>query len=494
MELENFVERMGRILLFAPLYKLQRRKYTRLDGTEVSGMELGLMTLLFFFEQMLDGKKTAGIRELAGFLQDQTYGSLFETFSDYEKLAREIINIFRPSTGRRNEEPFYDWPGRKPGSAQYSYLKADKADMNSNLQYYVLDEQGLELVFATKEYFNEYQLSINQLILRKQLEKGQFALALRQVEEMRLDVETLRSRMHRIRREIHRSIVSEETLSRYRKIVEDLNDRLKSEENQFKDLKTFIGETKTRIHNNINTDPDRRAFDSILDVERHLDVVHGSHRQLLQLGIELGTSALAAAEEALYFSGMDSFNFESEITTRYFSTPLPLTASRRIIEPFLPLAKASLWSPLDVFAPQRLERLDRENTQEEFPDLAGDTEEPELNKENIRIHYEQITADLLTFLNGRARTTLRSFLSYEKQHNEPLCSSRQFYIFWMLLHKRIVLELGDDKLTRESVFSLIAQKHPELRSITVTTGKGILQVPAGRITNMEIEVETSHGI
>ena len=57
MELEHFAERMQRILLMAPLYRLGRRHFKTVDGKDVSGMELGLMTLLFFFEQMLDGKK-----------------------------------------------------------------------------------------------------------------------------------------------------------------------------------------------------------------------------------------------------------------------------------------------------------------------------------------------------------------------------------------------------------------------------------------------------
>jgi len=39
-------------------------------------------------------------------------------------------------------------------------------------KYYTLDEDGLELIFATKEFYTEFSLSISQLILRKQLEKG----------------------------------------------------------------------------------------------------------------------------------------------------------------------------------------------------------------------------------------------------------------------------------------------------------------------------------
>ena len=326
---ENFSERMKRILLMAPLYRLMQRRFTRADGSKCTGMELGLLTLLFFFEEMLDGKRDAGIRNLAVFLQRETGGLLLDKDEEgtmgctgYERLARDIVAVFRPPTGRRNEEVFFDWEKGAETHALYSYLKADRADIHSNEQYYILDEQGLELIFATKEYFSEYQLSINQLILRKQLEKGQFVLALRQIEEMRLDVETLRGRMTKIRQEIHRNIVSQDTLSHYRSIVADFNQRLKSEEDSFAELQQFVRDTRDRIRNNPDRDTERRAYENILEVERHLSHVHGLHRELLQEGIDLGTSALAAAEESLYFTGVDSFNYEQEVTSRMFSSPL----------------------------------------------------------------------------------------------------------------------------------------------------------------------------
>ena len=492
MPLENFSERMSRILLFAPLYRLRGRKFPRKDGTETTAMELGLMTLLFFFEHMLDGRKDAGIRELAGYLQSETNSQLFDGFPGYEKLARDIVQVFRPPTGRRNAEPFYDWSARETRTAEFSYLKADKVDVSSNAQYYVLDEQGLELVFATKEYFNEYQLSINQLILRKQLEKGQFTLALRQVEEMRLDVETLHDRIVRIRREIHRSIVSEETLARYRKIVSDLNDRLKSEEDQFKELKAFIGETKKRIHDNIDQDPVQKALDSILLVEQRLDVVHGKHRRLLELGIELGTSALAAAEEALYFSGVDAFNFESDVTNRFFATPLPLEASRGLIEPFLPIAKAAIWSPMDIFAPQRLERFEREDRAEDFPDAELASESDTVAKANLRQHYSTIVDDLLAFLSDGTRTTLQAFIECEEDHRPSILKEKQFYIFWMILHRRRTLRL-DVELAEDSPYRGITREHPELAAIAVDFAPGLIEQPGYTISNMNIEVEF-HGI
>lgn len=493
MKLENFHERMQRVLLMAPLYRLERRKFKRLDGKEVSGMELGLMTLLFFFEHMLDGRKKSGVRSLAAFLQEQSEGQLFAETVEYEKVGRDIIGVFRPATGRRNEEEFYNWETRQADRVQYSYLKADRADMEANEQYYVLDEQGLELIFATKEYFNEFQLSINQLILRKQLEKGQFVLALRQIEEMRLDVETIHDRMLRIRQEIHRNIVSEDTLKRYRKIVTDINLRLKGEEKEFLELKDFVYETRERIRNNVDKDPERRAYANILEVERRLDRVHGAHRKLLQEGIELGTSALSAAEEALYFSGIDSFNFEQEITSRLFASPLPVTAARRLVEPFLSLECCQTWSPLAVFQPQRLERLESESTENSFP--AMETGEESVEKlQNLREHYAKIIRLLLDFMPQEHTVSLEDFLQALQEKAPELCSNRQFYVFWLLLHRRGELRLDEEIIGEKSVYAGILRAAPELVSLRVVEILGELAWQDFRISNMRIEVTLQDGV
>lgn len=487
MDLENFSERMGRILLMAPLYRLGRRHITRPDGTDVSCMELGLMSLLFFFERMLDSKRPAGIRDLTAYLIDATNHSLYESDEAYESLARDMVTAFRPATGRRNEEPFFDWKRKAPASVQYSYIKADKANTQSNEQYYVLDDQGLELIFATKEYFNEYQLSINQLILRKQLEKGQFTLALRQVEEMRLDVETLRNRMQRIHQEIHRSIISEDTLARYRTLVTDINSRLKSEEEEFRELKSFTSHTRQRIHDAVDADRQGKTYASILLIEQRLDEVHSAHQSLLRLGIELGTSALAAAEEALYFTGIQTFCFQEDITNRMFAAPLPLFAAPTLIKPFLSLEQCSIWSPLAVFFPQRLERNERTDTQQTFPQMAEAAEEQK-TRTNIYPHYAQILADLVLYLQGAATTTLKDFFAFERDHRPSLFEKRQFYIFWLLLYRRGTVSLEPGTYRADSVYETIHHAVPSLHTLTAAATDEILSLGRYTISNMTIEV------
>src|SRR5699024_3054344 len=143
-----------------------------------------------------------------------------------EKIARTIIQTFRPSSGVRRHYVFYNWETHTDEKIEYSILKNNDFDLTTNTQYYTLDEDGLELIFSTKEFYSEYQISINQLLLRQQIMKGEFHGALRQIREMEIDVDTLKERMEKVKLEILRSIVSEETFERYKKLLEDTYIRL----------------------------------------------------------------------------------------------------------------------------------------------------------------------------------------------------------------------------------------------------------------------------
>ena len=500
--MDGFHERMHRLLLMAPLYALQRRrKLSFADGSEVTGMELGMVSLLYFFELMLGGTRKGSVRELAAHLQDKlapfAVGDAKDK-PDYEKLAREIITAFRPATGRRSQEEFFNLETGRSETAQYSYIKAYSADIDSNEQFYALDEHGLELIFITKEFFSEYQLSINQLILRKQLERGQFALALRQVEEMRLDVETIRQNIVNLKGEMHRNIVSDDTLERYRKLVEDINNRLKGEEAEFKELKNFVRETKARIRENGDLSANRMAYENISEVEARLDLVHGKHSQLLLLGIELGTTALKEAQDALFFTSLDSFNFEQEITSRFFGSPLPIGAARQLINPFFQLQQATVWSPLSIFQPQRLEKQAGERPELSFPDLAEDEEKPEIIRaiQQLNGRICQLLAGFMAAGGGGREALLGDFCAYVEQHEGELLATKQFFMFWILLHRKGTLLLADKEMSEKSPYYLMRSELSGLEDIHVSElpGRDVLEYPLFKISNMQIRVNYKNAV
>lgn len=432
---DHFGERMKRLAIYELLFKLKRKIKKDNNGVEVPYYELGMLTLLFFFENMIMRQKNSGVKELALFLYETAGDKVALEPKEFEDLAREIIDVFRPASGKRNSMTFYNWETNEEETVYYSILKAARSDLSSNAQYYALDEGGLELIFSSREYFSEFQISISQLLLRKQLEKGEFNGALRQIDEMNLAVEALRDRLVKIKNEVARSIVSEETYERYKRLVEDVNTRLSRENQEFDELQDFVRQTKESLKYKLDDEKDKKAFELILKIDNHLEMVHHEHSQLLQESIILKTSALDAAQQALYFIGIDSFNFQQDVANCLIGNPLPLAASKTLIEPFLPLQREKMWHPLSVFQRQRIEKGGEDTKGRAFTESAS---EEELNKDKNRVrdYFSEVMKEVLGILDGRSVITLEEVCQRLQEVNSHLLKERLFYDFWIILHQK----------------------------------------------------------
>ncbi|MDQ0229015.1 replicative DNA helicase [Metabacillus malikii] len=435
----GFRERMRRLALFDPLYELDRKKVKDEQGEQVDMKGLGLLTLLFFFEQKIARNHKVGTKDLAVFLKRLTERQYLLSVQECEEIAATLIQTFRPTTGKKRTYPFYDWEATDYGELDYSILKANAFDSKTNTQYYTLDDDGLELVFATKEFYSEFQLSINQLMLRKQLEKGEFRGALRQINEMRIDVESLNDRMVKLRHEIQRSIVSEETFERYKQLLEDIHARLERENDEFSELRQFVKETKERLYEKDYHQKEAKTYAYILEITNELEEVHYEHSRLLEQSIELKNHTLKAAQESLYYTGIDAFNFDQDINARLISAPLPLEAMKGLLHPFLPLHHELQWSPLTVFAEQNI-REDREETVDfRFIEVGNDHEN--YDDKRVRKNFGYVMKVALQAIDLGCNE-LALLIDYVKKNEPKLLDERVFYDFWMILHQRSPIVSG----------------------------------------------------
>jgi len=484
-------ERMRRVSLFDILGDLDRMKKQDTQGKPIDMKGLGLLTLLFFFEQKLMRQYKTGVKELSLFLQQMVEGRYHLETQMIEEIARVIIQTFRPVSGKKREVTFYNWETSKEESIYFSILKANSFDLKTNSQYYTLDEDGLELIFATKEFYSEFQLSINQLMLRKQLEKGEFKGALRQINEMRLDVETLQDRMVKLQHEIQRNIVSEETFTRYKNLLEDTTFRLNQENEEFGELHLFIKETKDRLYYQDNEKKESDTYQLVLQISKELEAVHGEHTQLLRQSIDLIEKALRAAQESLYYVGIASFNFDQDINAKIISTPLPLETMKGILAPFLSIHTSQQWSLLTVFAEQRI--VDSSDVVERGSEFLEIDEDPnEIRYQEIqRKNYARIMQILLEFMGSREQYSLNEFIQKIKQTEyHHIVEQRFFYDFWILAHQKSPLqqtedlEYEDKTHVLDEVVSLLGN-----RKMTVKEDKPLIQAtPRYTIQNMIIRV------
>ncbi len=485
----NYKERVKRLALYKPLLSLQNKNTKDIDGNPIDMYDLGLLALLFFYECKLMRKKDIGVDALGHFLFNLCRERYALDVQKAEMIAEDIIRTFRPASGKRLSSSFYDWETKNEDVVYCSILKAGKSDIARNRQYYELDEDGLELIFSTREYYSEFQLSINQMLLRKQLEKGEFGSALRQIDEMHINVESLYERIERIRQEIGRSVVSELVYNNYKRLIEDIHIRLERESKEFSELKDFALTALNDVRFKKMSDTDSRVYHSALQVNRELAKVHNRHDELLKACMDVQTVALSAVKESLYFSGVESFNFNKEIVSYCVSNGIAPERIKAIAQPFMTIESCAVWSPLAVFFPQRVMKREKGKLSSGYLEVSQESEGQDAITE---IFFEKMMALCLLSISDQDTLKLGDFILKMRVERPELLKSRLFYDFWMTLHQcsplRVDAEIDEQKHT--VLRGIIGQLKPEFISVEVRESSGIIESgDLFRISNMTMNLE-----
>lgn len=447
----GYKERLRRLALFDPLYDLDRKRERDQDNQPIDMKGLGLLTLLFFFEQKLLRHYKTSREDVADFLKEMTNTTYRIDDRQLSRLVQVIIETFRPQTGVKRQYTAFDWETKTETALTYSILKSDHFDREQQRQYYTLDEDGLELIFATKEFYSEFQLSINQLMLRKQLEKGEYKGALRQINEMRIDVESLDTRLDQLKHEISRSIISEETFERYKQLLDDIYLRLEREEEEFQTLRQFVLETKDRLYAKDLHIKEHESYGLIIKIASELESVHYTHTGLLNQTWELKNTTLVKAQESIYYTGVDVFNFDTDINAKIFSEPLPLEAMTGVFAPFLQVETNPRFSPLTFMAEQAIiEQKDAPSDVDTYK-IVDFKDDPYLQKTSA--YYEALMQDLLEAMTTRQVTTLSDYIDDQNTRNVNLYQSKAFYHFFLILHQRSPITHSDLEDERQTVLT-----------------------------------------
>lgn len=471
----GYRERIRRLALFDPLHELERKREQDNDNIDIDMKGLGLLSLLFFFEQKLMRQYKTGVTQLAVFLKKLIEQKHRMDEDSFEKLARTIIQVFRPTTGKKRSYHFFNWETMKDDMIEYSILKANNFDVKTNTQFYTLDEDGLELLFATKEFYSEFQLSINQLMLRKQLDKGEFKGALRQINEMHIDVETLDERMLKLKHEIQRSIVSEETFERYKLLLDDIYGRLAREDEEFKELRQFVKETRDRLSTRDVHQKEKKTYELVLKINSELEVVHYDHSRLLEQTLTLKNTTLVTAQESLYYTGIQSFNFDQDIVSQIISTPLPMEAMQAVLHPLLKVEENKVWSPLTILEEQNITEEREEKENHGFIEVNANADQDEYRKDLAYKYKEIMDYYIRAFENGNG-DNLSQFMDY--LHDNELSifyEQRYFYDFWLILHQRSPIRNGEmEDETEGNTILGDALALLENRTLTIKEGSRVI--------------------
>jgi hypothetical protein len=252
--------------------------------------------------------------------------------------------------------------------------------------------------------------------------------------------------MVKLEHELKRNIVSEETFGRYKELLEDIYMRLQMENEEFEELRQFVKETKDRVHAETIRQADQRPYELILRISGELEKVHGDHSILFHQSMVLKSHALSAAQESLYYTGLDSFNFDQDIGSLLFSTPLPPEAMKGVLAPFFPVEETKTWSLLTVWAEQNImEDGAGEERDDKFLEIGGDSDELRYQTVQQKL-YKLLMEQLLLTMEESGRAELKPFIDrFETSEYSRLLRERSFYDFWIYLHQRSPLRADDSE-------------------------------------------------
>lgn len=456
----GYRDRMRRLALMDPLNELSGKRTKDSNDKDVDMRGLGMLTLLFFFERQLSRAAKTSRKDLTEFLLKITSGVYDISHTQMEKITNDVMEVFRPVDGKKRRYEFFNWETKRFDEITYTIIKDNGFDARTSTQFYTLDEDGLELLFSTKEFYSEFQISINQLLLKQQINKGLFFDALRQVREMRLNVNALIERFEKMRQEIIRSIISDQTFARYKRLIEEAHERFEREDEEFNTLKQFVKETRDK-HYSENLHPkETESFALIHNIGTELDEVHYEHTRLIELTVKLRNTAIATAQESLYYTGVQSFNFEKDIVATIIGKPLSPDIMKGVTHPFLKVEQNPTWSLLTVLADQNIMEERAEKESYHFPEATEDTAQHEYRKW-LGEKYGSLMEKFLAAYEERNIQTLRHWMDELKKTEPAIIAKRYFYSFWLFMHQTSPLK--QDELAGHDSETILTYIFEQLR-------------------------------
>lgn len=473
--LTDYKERMRRILLKEPLSELARKQKKDTNGIAIDMRMIGLFVLLYFFEMKLMRETKVGIREAASYIEQLLKETYILSTDEVIDLLEEVKEVFRPAKGEYKTYSFYNIESKKTETITFSYFKTSYFDVKNSRQYYELDDDGLELIFATKEYFQEFQLSIHQLMLRKLLEKGELQGALRQINEMRMDVEQLHDRIEKLSLEVRRNIINLEIQQKYMQLFEDRNYRIAHENEEFEQLHAFIISMRKMNESKMTTE-DQEAYRLLVKIEDSLMAVHAKHKELLTRSLHLREEVLEAAEQSLYTIGLDHFNIDQEIVSEFVTQILPIEKMKGVLAPFLSMERYETWSLFTIFAPQQW-RKEYEIDRKHYISQVVEQEEKEKYAEHVRQQFQIYMERLLAFGQSREQWTLEHWIDAMNKDEKSFLQKESFYYFLTLCHQKSPLQGTEKEIVEEHSLHFFAKALPQLpKALHIIEAQPILRV------------------
>ena len=434
--LRDFSSRIKALAIFYPLCRLEGiRKYPEYDL-----ISLGLAVLLYILDNMLMGRSECDHNDVGRFLQNLVRSNYGNELSgeEAEQLAYTILDHLR-NNGKPFEHTYRDLEKGVQESLRFHLIEIADYQIRGKIRF-KLSQDGLDLLFKTREIYQELRVTIAQIYLRQQIERRVFDGALQAVDDLFLQVQKVYGSLMDMRRAILRDVHAV-SIDRYKELVNRVQRQFQEEKRVFGELKDLLRSTERDMRAKYLRDKEKQALSQLLEVSRRLDIVVNEHTRLFSEKLELSTVLEETMESHIAHAFRTKINFDRELIDGVISNNATLDTLRRLIHPLLKLNPPKYFNAQKVFAPNLITRTAEE---EEAESLTGyDPEEAmeqlrlekvlkEQRDKRVRYYIEVCLAPLSRFDSY----TLQAALSeLEPVACDDLINRVDFYPFLVQLHQ-----------------------------------------------------------
>lgn len=449
--LQNFHERMRNVAEFYPLFRLRElRKYQEYDL-----LALGVGVMLLILEHMLIGRLESDHNDVARFLRgviSESYGKQL-TEEESRDLAGYLLANLR-NDGRPFEFTYRNLEAGQEDKHVFHLIENGTYHVASGQIRFKLSDAGLDLLFKTREMYKELRITISQILLRQQIEKGVFEDAIRTVSSLGLDVRQLREELERMKMAIKRD-VSQFSLPAYEAMLSAIREQFQKEKQMFDDLNNLLRDTRANYEQR-GTDGQERTMNQLVEISQRLNQVMNLHNKLLTDKLDLQGLVLEALEEGIVQGFRSKVNFEREFLDPVLRSGTSLENVKRLIEPMLSLNVKKRFNIHKAFAPQPVPKPERE-VKEQAPDIQEEvavaTDDPKAKLKAIRDErYKGYLKMIFEPMMHEQSLTLHDILREQPADRQyDVVNSRDFYPFLVQLHQMSPINFRLDAETKAKI-------------------------------------------
>jgi hypothetical protein len=436
--LADFDERLENVSVFYPIFRLQgAQKYPNYDI-----LTLGFSLLVYILDTMLKGREGCDSKELALFLKELVNFNYGETLSEEEagELTYYVLDILR--NGGRPYEIIYRNPYKRIDRKIKVVLIEIASYMPNEPVKYRLSTQGLDLMFKTREIYKELRITISQIYLKQQIEKGVFHEAIRTVDDLSLQVRDLKDRIRLFMERVFKNVL-DVGIEGYINLYDEAYEQIEKEHQVFNDIKNLLNNLYQSLQ---SIDPlqittkERNDLEYVISLSKKLDNVINEHGELLKKRIDLGQKYFEAMENQFASGFKTKIDFEREIVDEIVKGNAGYKKVIGILSPIFSLKQHKFFNIHKIFEEQHIDDSAEEEDESSLIDLdeaavsAADREKEliKVKRENYRYYAEILLSYLKEKTEGRLSEILQGLTP---QDYYKVINSFDFFSFLIILHQ-----------------------------------------------------------